>query len=69
MKQGAAGPVIAIVIGAALALFALYGLITSAVNGVAAGMFGVVIWGGLAALFLTLGIRALGRVKRQDDAR
>lgn len=75
-QQGAAGPIVAIVIGGALAVFALYVLIHAAASsgangsvGGAGAVFGVILWGGLAALFLTLGIRAFKRVKREAVAR
>ncbi len=74
-KQGAAGPVVAIVIGALLGLFALYGLLRAALTvgsvdaaSGAGAVFGVILWGGLSALFITLGVRALNRIKRSDGA-
>jgi hypothetical protein len=67
-KQGNGRYIVGIVIGGLLALFALYGLIAGALTGEATNAIGVVIWGGLSALFITLGVRGLRRTN-QDDAR
>ena len=67
-KQGNGRYIAGVVIGGLLALFALYGLIAGVLTGEATNVIGVVIWGALSALFITLGVRGLRRPK-QDDAR
>lgn len=78
MKQrSVVGPVAAIVIGALLGAFAIYGLLHAVAIATdpnadgatsSGGAFGVIIWGGLCALFITLGVKALRRTNRENAA-
>jgi hypothetical protein len=77
-KQSSVGAYAMVTIGSVLALIALFGIVRTAVvaadpYGDAAstggGIVGILVWGGLAALLLTMGIRKLRAIKRRDASR
>ncbi|WP_416394225.1 MULTISPECIES: hypothetical protein [unclassified Curtobacterium] len=76
-RKSIAGPVVAITLGGAFVLFALIGVLRAVIvasdpyadSASAAGTYsGVVIWGVLGAVALTLGIRAVVKTGRENAA-